>query len=429
MRQADSTIKGFLYQFNKSILTILESNDSDSIVLEGVIEDIDIQSPASTTTIQCKYHEDKRFQISSIAAPVLEMLCHYCKFAYLGKPVSYVLYAYYAENVDNIDISAFIDFLGSTRDKEILTKYFHQIYTVPDSQMLAIANKAQKSKSEKEQLVNYYKTNRAALKLRVDIQDFWNCFTYVRAEQFDVLRERVIQNLEQFADHDTVVSMYYPNAFSLVASLSAKTTDSERTVKKSDLINFLTQQKSVLLNQWTLEVLDREQILKTKKTHLASAFASNPDVRAFVFSDSFLDNTKNDLIVFIYEYINKYFKKPKLQKQPIFIFGNQHSTLMQSVLLELYKYQRPVNTGLVGSAFVADSFIDCKNCSPDFVCRIALLKDMTIDILEKCQVNQLYIIGGNELSLVSPNFFVEELNVPDIGTLKYLVGLSRSLEA
>ena len=43
MRQADSTIKGYLYQFNKSILEILKAEDDDIITLEGVIEDIDIQ--------------------------------------------------------------------------------------------------------------------------------------------------------------------------------------------------------------------------------------------------------------------------------------------------------------------------------------------------------------------------------------------------
>lgn len=54
MRQADSTIKGYLYQFNKSIYEILQSKDDEIVTLEGVIEDIDIQSPTSLTTIQCK---------------------------------------------------------------------------------------------------------------------------------------------------------------------------------------------------------------------------------------------------------------------------------------------------------------------------------------------------------------------------------------
>ena len=68
MRQADSTIKGYLYQFNKSIYEILQSKDDEIVTLEGVIEDIDIQSPTSLTTIQCKYHEDKKYHWSSCPA-------------------------------------------------------------------------------------------------------------------------------------------------------------------------------------------------------------------------------------------------------------------------------------------------------------------------------------------------------------------------
>lgn len=51
MRQANSTIKGYLYQFNKSIFEILSADDEASITLEGVIEDIDIQLPNATSTI------------------------------------------------------------------------------------------------------------------------------------------------------------------------------------------------------------------------------------------------------------------------------------------------------------------------------------------------------------------------------------------
>ena len=429
MRQADSTIKGYLYQFNKSILTILEAENDAAIVLEGVIEDIDIHSPSSTTTIQCKYHEDKKYQISSVATPILEMLSHYCESAYLGKEVSYILYAYYAENVESVDMDAFVAFLGATKDKDILCKYFHRIYSVPDSGMLAIANKLQKSRDEKDLLVNYYKSNRTALTLRVDISKFWKVFSYVKAEQFEILKDKVIRKLEEITDHDTAKSMYYPNAFSMVASLSAKSTEQERTLTKNQLVLFLMQQKSVLLNKWTLEALDKEKIIKAKKAYLTSAFSANPDIRAFVFSDNFLDNVDEIVIGFIQEYLNKYFKKPKLQKPPIFIFGNNHSGLMQKTLLALYKYQKSVNTGLIGNTFVADSFVNNKNCSADFVCKMALLENITVDILEQCQVNQLYIVGTINESLDSVNYFVEELDVPNINTIRYLVGLSKTLEA
>lgn len=428
MRQADSTIKGYLYQFNKSILTILEAENDASIVLEGVIEDIDIHSSLNTTTIQCKYHEDKKYQISSVAIPILEMLCHYCESAYLGNKVFYILYAYYAENVESVDMVAFVEFLGSTKNKDILCKYFHRIYTIHDPVILSIANKPQKSQGEKERLIKYYKDNRSNLTLRVDISEFWRVFSYVKAEQFEVLKNKVIQKLEEITDHETAISMYYPNAFSMVASLSAKTNKRERTLTKNHLITFLTQQKTVLLNKWTLEALNKEQIIKTKKAYLKSAFSSNPDIRAFVFSDDFLDNVDETVIGFIQEYLNKYFKKPKLQKPPIFIFGNNHSSLMQMTLLELYKYQKSVNTGMIGNTFVADSFVNNKNCSPDFVCKMALLENITIDILERCKVNQLYVIGTINESLNSVNYSIEELGVPNINTIKYLVGLSKTLE-
>ena len=82
---------------------------------------------------------------------------------------------------------------------------------------------------------------------------------------------------------------------------------------------------------WTIliEALDREKILKAKKTYLVSAFASNPDIRAIVFSDAFLEKVNEMVVGFVQEYLNKYFKKPRLQKPPIFIFGNKHSELMQ----------------------------------------------------------------------------------------------------
>ena len=55
-RVADSTIKGFMYQFNLSLNEILKSND-ETIGMEGIIEDIDKVSSSEVTAIQCKYHE------------------------------------------------------------------------------------------------------------------------------------------------------------------------------------------------------------------------------------------------------------------------------------------------------------------------------------------------------------------------------------
>lgn len=428
MRQADSTIRGYLYQFNKSIYEVLQSNDDDEITLEGVIEDIDIQSPTSTTTIQCKYHEDKKYQISSVATPILEMLCHYCECNVLGKSVTYVLYAYFADNTESVSMDAFSDFLNATKDKDIQVKYFHRIYTIPDESMLEIAIKPQKKKDEKQALLDYYKNHREDLALKVPVRDFWERFTYVPAEQFDALKDKIVAQFGAIVDTDTAKALYYPNSFSFVANLSAKSNIEERIVSKPKMLAYLRGQQSVLLNRWTLAAMDQNKVLKDKKDYLSSYFAGNPEIRAFIFSDEFLDTSKDKILPFIMEYLNKYFKKPRLQKPPIFVFGNNSSALQQSVLLGLYQYQKPANYGTIGDCFVEDSFVNNTNCPPNYSCKITLEKNITTGILERCQVNQLYIIGKTVETFDSTNYFIETLDVENVNALRYLIGLSRKLE-
>ena len=64
-RQAVSTIKGYQYQFLKSIYEVLKASENEEVILEGALEDIDIISGNSTKFIQCKYHEALKFSISS----------------------------------------------------------------------------------------------------------------------------------------------------------------------------------------------------------------------------------------------------------------------------------------------------------------------------------------------------------------------------
>lgn len=428
MRQADSTIKGYLYQFNKSILEVLRMSSDASAVVEGIIEDIDILSPTSITTLQCKYHEDKRFTISDVAIPIIEMLCNYCETSYVGKDIQYILYAYYNDNVDNIELSDFLDYLNTTQDKEILTKYFHRIYNISETIILDISNKAKKTTSDKEVLISYYKANRRNLVLRVNIEDFWNRFRFIKAVKFDRLKASVLEELCKLTDQETASSLYYPNALSYIALLSAKKTKEDRTVFKEQLISFLAQQKTILLKRWVLEAVDRKRILRAKRKSLSPFFATNSDIRVLVFSDGFLDKNKELIIPFIREYLGKYYRKPKLQKPPIFVFGNKSLDIMQNVIMELYKYQQPVNTGMVGTQFVEDSFIKDTNCSSNYVCKITQFDKISSNLLELCNVNQLYIVGVIDNSLENSNYYVESLEVCSINELRYLVSLSKNLE-
>ena len=89
---ADSTIKGFLYQFNKSLFEILECDNQDIVTVEGMIEDIDILNDDKITAIQCKYHESSSFSISNLMNPFLELFVEYCKNREIGRNVKYIYF-------------------------------------------------------------------------------------------------------------------------------------------------------------------------------------------------------------------------------------------------------------------------------------------------------------------------------------------------
>lgn len=77
-RSADYTIQGFIYQFNKSLESLLNANDCDYVVIEGIIEDIEVCKDDEINAIQCKYHETQdKFQLSTIYKPILQMMEHF----------------------------------------------------------------------------------------------------------------------------------------------------------------------------------------------------------------------------------------------------------------------------------------------------------------------------------------------------------------
>lgn len=427
MRQANSTIKGYLYQFNKSILEILSADDNASITLEGVIEDIDIQLPTVTSTIQCKYHEDTKYTVSSVAAPILEMVCHYNECVALGKSTQYILFAHYGENVDHIDTAAFEKHISTTTSKELQLAYFHKIYTIQDATILGLANKTKKTKADKDTILGYYSANRTSLKLCLDWNKFWSCFKYVSAESFDELKEKVIQKLCNFTKREIAENLFYPNAFSMVANISAKEDVNDRTIDKNTFLDELKSKESVLITKWMLVALDRKKILQSKKQHLSNTFSLNTSIRAFVFSEQFHSANEDRIIPFIQEYIAKYYKKKTLQRPPLFIFENG-SDIIQKVILGLHKYQKSVNSGFVGNVFMSDSFINNTDCSPEFVCKVASLQNINVEILESCNINQLYIVGKMETELSSTKYYTERIEIEQISELRYLVNLDRNLE-
>src|SRR5690606_9504062 len=159
-READHTIKGFLYQFNKTLNAILMSNETENVQIEGIIEDIDIRTSNLTNAIQCKYHESTtQFNLSDIYKPVLQMLCHFSESS--NSNIKYILYAYFPNEkvgIKRITISH-LEEITSTNNFDYINKYVSKIKPPKDKQIEELLKKPRKTSEEKAKIREYYKSN------------------------------------------------------------------------------------------------------------------------------------------------------------------------------------------------------------------------------------------------------------------------------
>lgn len=92
-REAIDTITGYFYQFDKTILELLQQEKSDTLVCIEGIEDIDIVTADETSAIQCKYYAKTEYNHSVIKKPITLMLRHFAENR--NSDVKYHLYGHY----------------------------------------------------------------------------------------------------------------------------------------------------------------------------------------------------------------------------------------------------------------------------------------------------------------------------------------------
>ncbi|MBB1400792.1 hypothetical protein [Pseudoalteromonas sp. SG45-1] len=92
-REAIDTITGYFYQFDKTILELLQQEQSDALVCIEGIEDIDIVTADETSAIQCKYYAKTEYNHSVIKKAIILMLRHFA--GNRNSDVKYHLYGHY----------------------------------------------------------------------------------------------------------------------------------------------------------------------------------------------------------------------------------------------------------------------------------------------------------------------------------------------
>lgn len=110
-RSATATIKGYFYQFDHTIVRLLEGSKRASVTVEG-IEDIDLADGNDSAFVQCKYYEGTEYNHSVIKDAVIQMLRQFHAAGCPSGPVfRYRLYGHYKSGTHKLVTPLTDDFL------------------------------------------------------------------------------------------------------------------------------------------------------------------------------------------------------------------------------------------------------------------------------------------------------------------------------
>lgn len=398
-RSADYTIKGFLYQFNKTLLEILNSQDGDVITVEGIVEDVDIETLDGMTAIQCKYHETRDvFTPSIIFKPLLQMLLHY-----------------QTNSVHNINYVLFAHIGGVKKEK-------------PPKVGKAELEAATKSKSKKyTKLIDQLKG--------VDIDQFLSRFSMEFGPAFDDLIDEVSNALEKNGVvAGEIETLAYPNAINIIANLSIKHDEAERKISKLQLLDSLKNIRKTAISHWTLSLRTRKQLLDARRKQLKAHLDKNSRLRYFVIDAKNLDDFDEEIVLFVTDYLEKYHSKPAHISTPVLCLRSSAESFKE-IQHRLYSKGITSTDGYIGGQFEKSYFYrdpisqgSGRSRKREFSLRL-LRWEGHEELLNSRKCDDLFIIGtGNYDALEMRDVNIEYLAATSLKEIKYIIGVSNVYE-
>lgn len=286
-RNAVSTIKGYFYQFDLTIRTILEQEDQNSVVLVEGIEDIDINNSIGTETIQCKYHSETTYNHSVIAKPIRLMFEHYVSLLKNNDClIKYNLYCFFSTGIEKLNLPITLEFLKNkllTYTKNHTKIVLYENLRISDEQLNIFLNLLT-IKILKDDLNCQY------TKIICCLKKIFNCNTF-EAEYY-----------------------YYNNALKLIKEISTNKDEDRRKISKRDFLQKINK-KQILLNSWLLQARGETEYLKKIKIGLFSDFNLDYIERFFIIEVE--DNYQlSDVKELIYVIVNRFTNIRKKEPQP-----------------------------------------------------------------------------------------------------------------
>lgn len=256
-RDAVDTIKGYYYQFNYSILRILEGQDDDIVTIEG-IEDVDVASGDETVAIQCKYYSKTEYNHSIIAKPIRFMFKDFMERTKKGNYISYKLYGTYDAGQSKLSLPLTINFvkdkfLTYTETKKGAEKITHVLH-----------NELGATDVQIETFI---------AKLTIDI---W-------AKSYEDLEETIMNKIADLFSCNKIEAelYYYNNALRAIKELATKETEEERRISRRKFIHEIDNKK-MLFDNWYLQFRGLNEFCKKIRAEFFTKDNVSPVERYFL---------------------------------------------------------------------------------------------------------------------------------------------------
>lgn len=255
-RSAVSTILGYFYQFDRSILSILGlAGDADEVAIE-CIEDIDIRTATETRALQCKYYEKSEYNHSVIKPAVMIMLAHFKEGLKAGRtPIVYQLSGHFSGGQDKLVLPFDIEFLKTN----FLTVTSKKDVTVRKHEELGVTD------AELEQF-------RQALIIDVKADKF--------DDQFDKIKKML--GSQFCCSPFTAEFFYYNSALRVIKELAIDGDPTHRVISKGDFLARINT-SSVIFDEWFVEKRGKTKYFaELRSTYFASSVNVSPADRLFL---------------------------------------------------------------------------------------------------------------------------------------------------
>ena len=281
-RSATNTIKGYFYQFDKSILEILEqSNETNIVTIEGV-EDIDIENSDEIQFVQCKYYEETEFNNSIIKEPIQLMFRHYLKnrTEAQSKNFTYKLYGFYNKGHEKL----------RELTTENLRTYFLDFSKYEVTDELGNLNYQIKNKEGEIKFEEALQTD--------DIEDFnKRLFVNIKADsyenQIEKIKSKIQNDLSDYSEED--IELIYFNALKIIKDLACEHNIEKRQISKKEFWDRI-KTKNYYFERWMSELLEWEDYKKIiHKKYFPRVSNLSPAHRFFILDcqGESVNNVKN----------------------------------------------------------------------------------------------------------------------------------------